>query len=464
MKIFRNINKESGMILMYEVVIIFIFSTVMLAVVAYASSQLRLIRSTANREQAFQIAEAGANYYEWRLAHYPMDFQDGTGAAGPYVHDYVDEDTQEIIGQFSLNIIPPAPGSTVVTIESTGSTLANSNQRRTVTVRYGIPSLAEYAFLTNSEAWIGSSESISGPFHTNGGVRFDGTGNAPITSARQTYTCTPTFGCSPSSTKNGIWGSAPQSTKNFWQFPVANVDFSIITMDFADIKSGAQDTGIYLPPSNAQGYSLVFNSDSTVSIYTVTSLQPGQTGWDVDNNAHNESLDYNARTLLFTDPIPASGLIFIEDQVWVEGTVGARALVAAAKLPYDSQTAPSILIPNNIVYTVKDGSIQLGLVAQKDILATYNSPNDFEIDAALIAQNGSVERFYYPGNIKNSITVYGALTSFGIWTWTWVNGSGGVVSGYRTTSTVYDSSLLFSPPPSFPLSSSGYQPITWESD
>jgi hypothetical protein len=82
----------------------------------------------------------------------------------------------------------------------------------------------------------------------------------------------------------------------------------------------------------------------------------------------------------------------------------------------------------------------------------------------MIAQNGSTQRYYYPSNIKNSIIVYGALSSFGIWTWTWVNGSGQVVSGYRNTSTIYDSSLLFSPPPSFPLSPSGYQQITWESD
>ena len=139
-------------------------------------------------------------------------------------------------------------------------------------------------------------------------------------------------------------------------------------------------------------------------------------------------------------------------------------MVAAALLPYNPATAPSILIPNNIQYTVKDGTVALGLLAQKDVLATYYVPNTLNIDAALIAQNGSVQRFYFPSNIKTTITTYGSLMSFGVWTWSWVNGSGTVVSGFQNTVTTYDTNLLFSPPPSFPLSNSGYQQITWSNN
>src|SRR3989344_7535066 len=138
---------EKGSMLIYSILVIFIFSTVMLAVLSYATTQLRVLRSTVNREQSFQIAEAGANYYQWRLAHYPADFWDGNASTtpGPYIHDYIDKDTNEKVGEFALTITPPLTGSTVVTITSKGYTMNNPAQKRTVTVRYGIPSLARYA-------------------------------------------------------------------------------------------------------------------------------------------------------------------------------------------------------------------------------------------------------------------------------------------------------------------------------
>ena len=451
------------MILIYELIVTFIFTTVMIGILGYANSQIRVLRSSVNREQALQIAEAGVNYYQWRLAHFPVDYQDGTGAAGPYIHDYVDQDTQQVLGQFSLEITPPPLGSTVVTIKSTGYTAANPNTKRVLTARYGVPSLAKYAFLTHSSIWIGDTENVNGELHSNDGVRFYGTGNAPIQSAKQTYTCYSWQGSPCPASQNGIWGSAPQSTQNFWLYPVPSVDFSSVTSDLANIKTGAQTSGIYLPPSNAQGYSLVFNNDGTVTIYKVNTLRSHATGWDVNGVAHSEDLDYNTRTLQFTQALPANGLIFIEDRTWVEGTVNGRATVAAAKLPYNAGTAPSILIPNNIVYLTKDGTHSLGLISQKDVLVTFFAPNTLEVDAAMIAQNGSAQRYYFPSNIKTTITTYGSIMTFGVWTWSWVNGSYQVISGYRTTVQTYDNYLALNPPPQFPTTGS-FAILSWKEE
>ncbi|HVY67514.1 MAG TPA: hypothetical protein VHA30_01290 [Patescibacteria group bacterium] len=457
---------ELGSILIYTIVIIFIFSLVMLGLLAYATITLKTTRSTVYREQSFQLAEAGVNYYEWHLAHYPNDYWDGhgSGSAGPYVHNYTDTDTGQVIGQFSLNITPPPVGSTVVTIQSTGAAAANPNSQRTVVVKYGIPSLAQYAFLTNSDAWIGPSESVSGQFFTNGGVRFDGTGNAPIMSAKQTYTCQSWSGSPCPHTENGIWGAAPQSTKNYWQFPVPNVDFSSITANLSSMKSSAQSGGIYLAPSGSQGYSLVFKADGSIDFYKVTSLNNDPSATDVNGNAVKTSPDYKNRTFLYNKPIPANGIIYVEDKTWVEGIVKGRAMVAAAVLPYNANTAPSLMIQNNLVYAAKDGTNSLGLIGQQNVLVGYLAPSSLEIDAALIAQNGSAERYQWSGNTKSLITIYGAVASFGQWTWSYVDGSGNVTSGYINTSTIYDSNLLYSPPPSFPLTSNGYQPISWNSN
>jgi Tfp pilus assembly protein PilX len=469
-----QLSYDNGSILIYTVVIIFIFSLVMLGLLSYANIQLRTTRSSVTREQAFQIAEAGANYYEWHLANYPNDFWDGNASTtpGPYVHNYVDSDTGNTIGQFSLSITPPTVGSTIVTVQSTGYASADPSATRTVTVRYGIPSLAQYAFLANSDDWIGSTESISGQFFTNGGLRFDGTANAPIMSAKATYTCEAAiYGDPPCpSVQNGIWGTAATSTRNFWQFPVPNTDFSSITANLATLKSSAQSAGIYLAPSSADGYSLVFLNNGTVNIYKVTSLVAGEPeGYDTSGNWHTNSLDYQNRTLLSNKPIPANGVIYVEDNLWVEGTVKGRVTVAAAVLPYVAGTAPSIMIPNNIVYLAKDGTNSLGLISQQDILVTYDAPNSLEIDAALIAQNGADQRWYYASGANSlrtgTITIFGALASNATWTWNWVSSSSGpVVSGYENTNTTYDSNLLYAAPPSFPLSSSGYQQISWGSN
>jgi hypothetical protein len=462
----KSIQSNKGETLLLMLFVMFIFSITMFPIINWAVIESKVIRAGVAREQALQIAEAGINYYQWHLAHFPTDYKDGTGASGPYVHDYTDFDTQAVVGQYSLVITAPVGGSTIVTIQSTGWTTDNPQVKRTITARYGVPSLAIYSFLSNDVIWIGSSETVNGQMQSNNGIRFDGTGNAPIGSAKSTYTCPTGQGSPCPATKNGVWGAASQAVKNFWQFPVPAVDFSALTSNLASMKSLAQSAGLYLPPSNTNGYSLVFNSAGTVSVYKVTSLRNTPSAWDVNGVAHNEDIDYNARSLQYTVAIPSNGIIYIEDNTWVEGTVNGRVMVAAAKLPYVASTAPTIYIPNNIVYQAKDGTSVLGLLAQKDIIVTYYAPTNLEVDAALISQNGSTQFFQYTSSppIKNSISIYGSIMTFGQWTWTWINGSGNNVSGFTTTSDTYDNNLLFAPPPGFPLSSAGYRQLSWTSN
>lgn len=465
-------KKQDASTLIYSLVIIFIFSLVIISALTYANIELRVARSSLNREKAFQIAESGVNYYQWHLAHFPQDFWDGNASTtpGPYVHDYIDKDTNQKIGEYSLEIIPPGIGSTITTIKSTGYTMENPNQKRTVTVRYGIPSLAKYAFLTQSDVWIGDTESVSGELHANGGIRFDGTGNAPISSFKNDippgpgYQCYPYHGCSsPYEWKPGIWGNADTTTKAFWRMSANFVDFTSFTADLQELEilaTGQAD----LPPSTQQGYSLVFKSDGTVDVYKVTALRSHPDGQDVNGQWHSEDLDYSAtgRSFQYNMPIPANGVIFVKDNVWVEGVVNGRVVVGATKYSADPAQQARILIPNNLTYLTKDGSSSLGLIAEKDVLITYYAPNTLEIDGALIAQKGSAQVYYF-GVKKTSILIYGAVASFGVWTWSWSSGSV-CTSGYCNTSTVYDANLLYSPPPSFPLSSDGYQQISWISD
>jgi len=103
----------------------------------------------------------------------------------------------------------------------------------------------------------------------------------------------------------------------------------------------------------------------------------------------------------------------------------------------------------------------VGLIAEKNILIPHNSPEDLEVDAALLAQNGAAKRYFYAGDTKNSITIYGAIITNGLWTWSWVSGGGSVVSGYKHTNSTYDANLTYGPPPGFPVGSE-YNLISWE--
>ncbi len=445
----RNNNK--GSILLVALIFGFVsFSLITIGVSGYAVSENRASSRKHNREMAFQVAEAGINYYRWHLAHNQNDFTDGTGQPGPYVHAYKDKDGN-VIGHYSLNITPPRTGSTVVTVVSSGWLDAQPESRRVVRARIGFPSVTDYAFLTNTDVWIGDTEMVHGKFHANGGIRFDGKTDAPLTSAKATYICKAFHGCG-NQQKPGIWGNG--TPKDYWQFPVPAQDFTAVTAKLAEIKRGAQNGGVYLPSSGKQGWLLRFAANNTFTSYRVTATNCYR---GVDTGASrfvSYCIDIKTITTPTVRNMPANGYIFVEDTVWVDGVVNGRATVGTAN-------GKSIIINNNITYRAKDGEHVLGLIGQKDILLPYNSPNNLEIDAVLLAQAGAAKRYYYPGNRKDNLIVYGAVISAGVWTWSWVSGGGAVVSGYINTNSTYDANLTYGPPPGFPVSSE-YKLISWE--
>lgn len=333
---------------------------------------------------------------------------------------------------------------------------------------YAKPSLAKYGFLTNSNVWFGTNENLKGPFHSNSGIRMDGTQNSLSTSAKETYTCGYEHGCDPPEEKPGIWGIGQGESQGLWQFPVSNVDFDGIVQDMAVLKAEAETSGIYLASTTDYGYHMVFNSDATFDVYKVTSLQSPVWGYNGEEWIE-ESNSINNETFYQTFNMPSNcAPIFVEDNLWVDGSVNGRIVVVVARLPDVPGTNAKIIIPDNILY-VGDDSV-LGLIAQKDVLIPLYSPNNLSIEAAMLAQKGHVFRYYYPDwwyepyatyAMRNNITTYGSIITNTIWTFTWVNSSEQVVSGYAVTDMNYDADLTYTPPPYFPVTSE-YEIASWE--
>src|SRR3989344_8323925 len=187
----RNSSKKTfskGLILLNVLLFGVIAIIVTTALINWATTMLRSSKQLGHREQAFQIAEAGIDYYRWHLAHAQNDYTDGiaTTTNGPFLHDFKDKDGN-IVGQFSLTITPPSTGSTIVIIKSKGAVVEDPLVSRTIQTTLGIPSLAKYSVVANDVMRFGDGTEVFGPIHSNNGVRFDGLAHNIVTSAKDKY-------------------------------------------------------------------------------------------------------------------------------------------------------------------------------------------------------------------------------------------------------------------------------------
>lgn len=451
-----NRGSTAVFVLLFGVVAsVFIGGIVTMSSMLYTS----IIRNNAY-DQSLSIAEAGIHYYRWHLAHSPLDFTDGTGHPGPYVHDYYDPQGSKI-GQYSLEITPPDPGSSIITIKSTGKMSNNPNVTRVIETRFGIPSLAQYSFLHNANVWFGSGLTVHGRVLSNGGIRQDGVNDSVIQSAKETYTCGTETGCSPSRIRPGIWGAGGPTS--LWDFPVPAADFNAISVDFGVMKAEAQLRGVYFGPSSRSGYRVIFRTNGTADVYEVNSTNYYR-GYDSDGGCSNLYQRIATQSLKGNYPLSTKHIFFFEDTVWVEGIINGQVTVAAARFPIDSYNE-DIWINGNITYLAKNGNHQLGIIAQRNIYFAKDLPEIFEIDGALLAQKGKIIRHNYhasgcssySNSVLDQLIIYGSVISNQKSYWNWGTPPS---SGFVTRDVTYDNHLYLIPPPYFP-STGDYQFISW---
>lgn len=482
-------NNSKGFLLVQTIVFGSVAVIIIGALISWAGVNIKAGRVSFIREQALQIAEAGIDYYRWHLAHASTDYQDGTSLPGPYVHNFYDKDGV-LIGSFTLTITPPLTGSTLVNIQSDGRVVSDNSVRK-IKVTLGIPSLAKYAVASNDNIRFGQGTEVFGPIHSNGGIRFDGLAHNLMTSSRLDYddpdhnganefgvhthvNVPPGVGVNNNFRLNEAPPTNPVPTRNDIfvagrLFPMPSIDFTGMTNDLSQIKANAQAAGRYIAGSGAQGYRLVLKVDDTFDVYRVNNLKAppinclngqNQSGWGTwsirTSGAGNQ-------TFIANYPIPANGLVFVEDHIWVEGQINtARVTIASGRFPDNVNTRTSITINNNLLYTNYNGTDVISLVAQNNINAGLDSLDTLRIDAALVAQNGRAGRYYYSPNCgvgydRNTLTLYGMIASNLRYGFAYTDGT-----GYNIRNIIYDANLLYGPPPSFPLTSDQYSIISWQ--
>lgn len=490
----KNKNKYcKGSALAYILIIMSAVMIILVSMIQFVVSQLKYSQHEAAREETLQIAEAGIYFYRWYLAHevegktaaQVKDFwenQNPFGVSDPYVRDYKDLQGG-VIGQYSIEVIPPDPNSTIVVVQSTGWTVKKPTLQRTVRVRFRRPSWSEYLVLSNASVRFGDGTEAFGLLHSNGGIRFDGIAHNIVSSSQETYV-DPDTGI----TRPGVWTSWDDEYNDNMdgevfgagnEFPVSEEDFNGVSADLALMKADANagvNGSVYFG-HGGKGQHIILNDDGTFDVRTVNQY-----------DSFTKSI-INYANAWSTHNIPDGGVIFVENNVWLDGKINnVRVTVAAADIV--GGDGASVYIGNDISYTNYDGSDILGIIGQNDIEIIKDSEDNLKIDAAMIAQAGRVGRSFYSayyktgnggekgwkiksGNSfewgngsgwyfcpcddlscldrKDTITVYGAIATnnrYGFSILDWCPRS----SGYVNRNLIYDNNLLYYPPPYFPTS------------
>jgi hypothetical protein len=457
-----------------------VFALILSAISGFALQQGRYGRILYDREQALHSAEAGLEYYRWFLAHNPNDLQNGTGVAGPYTYSVLDPEGGEI-GKAYLTVTANAQCGVNqwIDITSIGKSNLNPSFPRTLSARYMRTSVAAYSYLLNSNVWAGADRNITGPYFSNGGIRMDGSNNSDVSSAVATWNCDSSFGCSPTQTKNGVFGAGTGSA--LWHYPATSIDFAGIAANFATLKSRAQNNGgLYFAPAagtlTQRGYHLIFNGNNTVTVRRVTSTTAipsysDQSGWVTEYGI------IATETNVGTYTIPAScSLIYVEDRVWVEGTVSGKVTLVAADV-VNTNNYPNAYLVNNISYATNDGTSGFTLIAEGSVRIPLNSPDTMSVRGIFVAQTGHYGRdFYtndgsYPSNqrvgntwssyvAQTSLTTKGTVVSNGRTGTSWSCG-GSFCSGYQIRTDAYDALQAVAPPPFTPSASTDYDFVQW---
>jgi len=467
---------KKGIITTYVLVFGAIFLLLLSGLLGFILLQLRHSAQRLAWNQALHIAEAGINYYRWCL-------NNGVEANCLAEKPYYDLAGTEI-GTFSLSVTSTVSCGTTISklITSTGWSKNFPKIKRRIGTKYARESVAKYAYLLNDNVWAGADREIRGLYHSNGGIRMDGTNYSLVTSAQEEWVLTRSFGYPPCPNACRMEGekcicpgvfTTANGNEDLFDWPVPPFDFDKITVDLAQIKDLTDEypRQYYWPPvtdldAEGKGYHLKFAGQTgKFEVWIITKLDRVlayslEEGWHYEYSIIDEEYLYGTYSVN-----PDCPLIFFEDDLWIEGEVKGKVTVASANLISPTEDT-DVWLPGNIDYTALDGSDGLALIGQRNVLIGPDSPETMLLRGVFIAQKGHFGRNHYTGTAPTKrgelLTIYGSIVSNGRVGTAWLNSAGQVVSGYLKRENYVDPNLIYSPPPFVPYTSSEFKIIGWE--
>lgn len=463
-------NKENGIAIIYVLSFSVVFLIIFTGMFSFILLELKISRQAAASDQALFIAEAGVDYYQWCLNH-NIDNCDTN-------KDYLDSEGKSL-GNFSISANTEASCGETIRKQVTviGTTSGFLGTQRKIDVIYGRPSVAKYSYVVAKDVWAGDDRQIRGLYHSNGGVRMDGTNYSLVTSSQTEWICTSSFGCDLCPTNHGcrlshgdcicpgVFTTTNNANTGLFSYPDTSFSFESVSVGLKDIKDAAVANNSYFQPSvnlniNAKGYHVILKNNGTYEVWIITGLNhvsgySVEGGWQEDYFIISNEYKYGTYNVN-----PACGAVFFEDNLWIEGTLKGKITIASAWL-IDTLKTTSIVLPASINYTTTDGTDLLGLISQQNVLISPNSPDSMILKGIYIAQNGRFGRNHYLNNIKTLLQMFGSTVSHDRTGTQWTSG-GTIVSGYRNREDYVDNNLIYGAPPYMPHLEPNFRIIRWQ--
>jgi hypothetical protein len=389
--------------------ILFVLATTLMMMVAY-QSQATTLRTS--RLRATHVADAGINAYLFSLKSDYGYYKDAPDTGWVTIGDNE---------RYRVTAVPAADGHPL-TLRSTG-VAGGGTVTIAATIRF--PSYADYMFLTNSDLSVAGDADIKGQVRSNGDIFNQGKIEGKVMSGGTV-------------SGNGSFDRGYAQNQ-----PI--VDFNQVLAAMDDMMVAARASSTYFPPSGASGYMVTVSGN----VVTVASIDGGTTTGDF------------VTTPVSVFNVPASGVVYFADDVWVSG----------------AYSSPLTIVSDSDMYLIGDygpsdanTTATSGLIAKGNIIvpAWYKSvKTDMTIDAALMSQSGRIYADIKQGVIRDRITITGALTAFDAGgTWGSVDSfTGQPVAGFRQNVYTYDQRLNAYPPPMYPVVLDGSLKVdTWLED
>jgi len=365
------LRRDDGMALatvMAMSVILFLLATTLVMV---ATQQQIMTSAFIARNKALQVADAGVTAYLYQL-RYDSTYYVAHPTMGP---------TATTEGSWTVTA-SRVSNSGPITLRSVGE-IPSLGSKRTIVATVKFPSFSDYLAVMNKSYALSSGFKVIGKVYSNGDVTNDGEITGHVYS------------------KGHVSGSGTFDAGYTEQCIKPTIDFTAVSADMALLKAAAQNTRTYFPASNGLGYRVILSGNGG-TYQTVTAVN-GTTG----------NLTLSGTATSFTIPAPPlDGVLFFDDEVWIDGTYARPVTVVSSSNQVDSSngglggstsspyTNSAFFIVGKLMPSDTNSTAVCGLVAPGDtsvpiwyntIQNSYRSAGtELDIYAAMISQKGTL--------------------------------------------------------------------------
>ncbi len=408
---------EGGFILITLYLLLVVFLAHATALVTRSFAEIRGAERFQQAGQAFYLAEAGLDRgFRWLQTQVPPP-------GGTVLIDPLGGWQNQGAGQYRFTVDPddanPASFIDRYVIEGWG-TVGNAARHTRLIVQ--TESFSRYAWYTNSELSptggqivFRTGDVITGPMHTNGQFRLNGT---------------PQFSGGPASSVSATVNLSNGAT--------------IAGSFLAGIELGVTAPAVPFP--------------SVVPPALVAASQPVNGGKQFNGNTQitllsNGTMQVNGGA---PEALPANGVVYVNNgDLTLQGTLKGQLTIATNK---DVRVAGPVRYATDPTVPNSNSTDLLGIVAGKNIIVNQVAYQNMRIDASLMALNTSFSvQNYSSGSPRGILTVLGGIIQKN-------RGAVGLVGnnapGYLKNY-IYDGRLINTTPPLFPTTGA-YTTLVWE--